>query len=304
MGDHLANQHLYYSGRASFRASLDREDLLVVAINHTAPSLDYLLHVIRYDSTHGTTKHFDSLTIEDGNLVYKGRKITLFSQRDPALIDWKSAGAEYIIESTGKFTTLETARKHLHPNGGGKKVVISAPSKDPAVKTIVVGVNRKEYKTDMDVISNASCTTNCLAPLAKVLEQSFGIEYGMMTTVSSALVEFGPELVADPHLIHRYTPRPLLSIFLMATARRAAVSVRWVAFVCERKDELGADLCSRFRCSPRLFYHYPFSSPFFPSTGRGVGSNIIPTTTGAASAVQLVLPELAGKFTGERSSSF
>jgi len=119
----------------------------VVTINHTAPSLDYLLHVIRYDSTHGTSRHFSDLSIEDGFLVYKGRKITLFSQQDPTLIDWKSAGAEYIIESTGKFTTLETARKHLHPNGG-KTVVISAPNKDPRVKTIVVGVNRKEYKTD------------------------------------------------------------------------------------------------------------------------------------------------------------
>ncbi|ORY88416.1 putative glyceraldehyde 3-phosphate dehydrogenase [Leucosporidium creatinivorum] len=222
-------------GRASFRASLDREDLLVVAINHTAPSLDYLLHVIRYDSTHGTCRHSQDLSIEDDHLVYKGRKITLFSQRDPTLIDWKSAGAEYIIESTGKFTTLEGARKHLHPNGGGKKVVISAPSKDPAVKTIVVGVNRKEYKTDMDVISNASCTTNCLAPLAKVLEQSFGIEYGMMTTVHAS--------TSSQHILDGYSKK-----------------------------------------SRRL--------------GRGVGSNIIPTSTGAATAVQLVLPELAGKFTG------
>ena len=112
-----------------------------MAINHTAPSLDYLLHVIKFDSTHGTCRHAPDLSIADGFLVFRGRRIRLFSERNPELIDWKSAGAEYIIESTGKFTTVEGASKHVKSEHGAKKVVISAPSKD--AKTIVVGVNRK-----------------------------------------------------------------------------------------------------------------------------------------------------------------
>ncbi|KAK4047685.1 hypothetical protein OIO90_006114 [Microbotryomycetes sp. JL221] len=218
-------------GRATFRASLEREDLQVVAINHTVPALDYLLHVIRYDSTHGVCKQTQDLSIDGDDLVYKGRRIKLFSERDPTKIDWKSAGAEYIIEATGKMTTVETASKHLH--SGARKVIVSAPSKD--AKTIVVGVNRKDYRPNMDVVSNASCTTNCLAPLAKILHRSFGIEYGMMTTVHAS--------TSSQHVLDSYS----------------------------RKNR-------------RL--------------GRAVASNIIPSTTGAATAVKLVLPELAGKFTG------
>lgn len=161
--------------------------------------------MIRYDSTHGVCKHSAELAIDGNDLVYRGRRIKLFSERDPSNIDWKQAGAEYVIEATGKMTTVESARKHIQ--SGARKVIISAPSKD--AKTIVVGVNRKEYSTDMDVVSNASCTvspmthfaqivarerkltmpllqTNCLAPLAKVLHRSFGIDYGMMTTVHAS----------------------------------------------------------------------------------------------------------------------
>ncbi|KAK4702350.1 hypothetical protein P7C70_g3875, partial [Phenoliferia sp. Uapishka_3] len=227
------------SGRAAFRASLDRTDLQVVAINHTAPTLSYLLHSIRYDSTHGTCPHSEELAIEDGALVFQGRRITLFSERDPSKLDWASVGAEYIIESTGKMLTVESAMQHV--KSGAKKVVISAPSKD--AKTIVVGVNRKDYTKDMQIISNASCTTNCLAPLAKVINKAFGIEWGMMTTASFASLQTVHASTSSQHILDGYSKK-----------------------------------------SRRL--------------GRGVGSNIIPTTTGAATAVQLVLPELAGKFTG------
>lgn len=129
----------------------------VVAINHTAPTLDYLLHVIRYDSTHGTSPHADELSIEDGALLFRGRRIALFSERDPTLIDWSSVGAEYIVESTGKMKTVALGRQHID-SGKAKKVIISAPSKD--AKTFVYGVNHEEYvsNSSQDVVSNASCT--------------------------------------------------------------------------------------------------------------------------------------------------
>ena len=127
------------------------------AINHTAPTLDYLLHVIRYDSTHGTSPHADELSIEDGALLFRGRRIALFSERDPTLIDWSSVGAEYIVESTGKMKTVALGRQHID-SGKAKKVIISAPSKD--AKTFVYGVNHEEYvsNSSQDVVSNASCT--------------------------------------------------------------------------------------------------------------------------------------------------
>lgn len=127
---HLANTRNVNVGRATFRASLEREhdDLVIVAINHTAPSLDYLLHVIKYDSTHGTCRHSKDLSItEDGNLKFRDRKIFLISERDPTKIDWKKLGAEYVIEATGKMLTMESAGKHVA--SGAKKVIISAPSK-------------------------------------------------------------------------------------------------------------------------------------------------------------------------------
>ncbi|GAA6018669.1 hypothetical protein JCM10207_009003 [Rhodosporidiobolus poonsookiae] len=171
-------------GRAAFRASLERKDLQVVAINHTAPSLKYLLHSILWDSTHGPCKHAADLAIDEetNSLVFRGRRIALSSERDPTKLDWAASGAEYVIESTGKMLTVETASQHVQ--AGARKVIISAPSKD--AKTIVVGVNRKEYSPDMTVVSNASCTTNCLAPLAKVLNNAFGIKSGMMTTIHAS----------------------------------------------------------------------------------------------------------------------
>lgn len=144
------------------------------------------LYSIHYDSTHGRLAQAAELTLDEASnsLVFRGRKIALFSERDPLKLDWASVGAEYIVEATGKMLTTPTASQHLR--AGAKKVVISAPAKDAETKTIVVGVNRKEYRPEMQVLSNASCTTNCLAPLAKVLHDEFGIESGMMTTVHAS----------------------------------------------------------------------------------------------------------------------
>lgn len=153
----------------------------VVAINHTAPSLDYLLHVIKYDSTHGTCKHAADLSIDEEHqaLVFRGRRITLFSERDLTKLDWSSAGAEYVIESTGKFLTQETASLHVTA-GKAKKVVLSAPAKDPNVPTIVVGVNRKTYRSDMQVVSNASCTVS-LASAVPAVARRVGRSRRMLT---------------------------------------------------------------------------------------------------------------------------
>ncbi|ORX36207.1 hypothetical protein BD324DRAFT_642450 [Kockovaella imperatae] len=166
------------SGRALFRLCLVRDDIRLVAINHTALSLEHLFNAIRHDSTHGPC-----IAARDLPLEYHGRVIHLFSQRDPHKLDWKLAGAEYIFESTGKMTREAQARVHID-HGGAKKVVISAPSSD--CPNVVFGVNHRTYQTDQDVLSNASCTTNCLAPIALVLHRSFGIETGMMTTVHAS----------------------------------------------------------------------------------------------------------------------
>lgn len=132
---------------------------IVTVINHTAPSLDYLLHSIKYDSTHGYCRHAADLSIsEQGTLVFKGRHIQLVSQRDPADLDWKDLGAEYIIEATGKSTTHELASRHI--KSGAKKVVISAPSKDSP--TIVVGVNRKQYASLLASLWNSFADVHCL----------------------------------------------------------------------------------------------------------------------------------------------
>merc|ERR1712149_160018 len=138
-----------------------------------------MVYMFKYDSTHGT---FDgTVEIADGELVINGKEITVFYCRDPAEIQWGSAGADYVVESTGVFTTTEKASAHL--KGGAKKVIISAPSADAPM--FVMGVNNKEYKSDIPVISNASCTTNCLAPLAKVMHDKYNMIEGLMTTIHS-----------------------------------------------------------------------------------------------------------------------
>ncbi len=164
-------------GRLVFRAAMKRTDVQVVGINDPFISLDYMQYMLKYDSVHGQYK--GEIGEKGDKLVVDGQEIAVFAEMNPQDIDWKSCGAEYIVESTGVFTTTEKASAHF--KGGAKKVVISAPSADAPM--FVMGVNQDKYTTDMNVVSNASCTTNCLAPLAKVLHDEFGIVEGLMTTV-------------------------------------------------------------------------------------------------------------------------
>merc|ERR1712042_149667 len=163
-------------GRLVLRAAVEK-GAQVVAINDPFIPLDYMVYMVKYDSTHGK---FKGEVKEDGKFLYvNGHKITVFNERDPAAINWASAGAEYIVESTGVFTTNDKAI--VHTKGGAKKVIISAPSADAPM--FVMGVNHEKYDKSLTVVSNASCTTNCLAPLAKVINDNFGIIEGLMTTV-------------------------------------------------------------------------------------------------------------------------
>ena len=166
-------------GRLVFRASLDKEGAQVVAINDPFIDLEYMVYMLKYDSIHGRFK--GTIEIKGDKLVVNGNEITVFNCMDPKDIPWASAGAEYVVESTGVFTTTEKASAHL--NGGAKKVVISAPSADAPM--FVMGVNNDKYTKDMTVVSNASCTTNCLAPLTKVINDKFGVVEGLMSTVHS-----------------------------------------------------------------------------------------------------------------------
>jgi len=163
-------------GRLVLRAALIK-GADVVAVNDPFIALDYMVYMFKYDSTHGVYK--GEVKAEGGNLVVDGKVIKVFNEMKPENIQWASAGAEYVVESTGVFTTLATANAHF--KGGAKKVVISAPSADAPM--FVMGVNEDKYSKDMTVVSNASCTTNCLAPIAKVLHDKFGILEGLMTTV-------------------------------------------------------------------------------------------------------------------------
>lgn len=164
-------------GRLVFRASLNRKDVSVVAINDPFIDLDYMVYMLKYDTVHG--RFNGTVEIKNGKLIVNDREISCFTSMDAGEIPWGSAGADYVVESTGVFTTIDTASAHL--KGGAKKVVISAPSADAPM--FVMGVNNKNYTKDMNIVSNASCTTNCLAPLAKVVNDNFGIIEGLMTTV-------------------------------------------------------------------------------------------------------------------------
>lgn len=165
-------------GRMVFRKAILDDKLDVVAVNATYPA-ETLAHLVKYDTVHGK---FDAdVKAGDGELIVNGKSVKLLQSRDPKVLPWKELGVDIVVEATGKFKSKETAGYHIE--AGAKKVVITAPGKDEDV-TIVVGVNEEEYDHDKhDVISNASCTTNCLAPVAKVIDQAFGIESGMMTTV-------------------------------------------------------------------------------------------------------------------------
>ncbi|MDR1703073.1 MAG: type I glyceraldehyde-3-phosphate dehydrogenase [Clostridiales bacterium] len=165
-------------GRLSLRSVLGRDDVEVVAVNDPFTEVDYMEYMLKYDTVHGRCKA--DVSVQDGNLVINGKTIKVFAKKDPAEIPWSEAGAEYILECSGVFTTTEDASKHL--KGGAKKVIISAPAKDDT-KMFVMGVNNKEYTSDMNVVSNASCTTNCLAPLAKVIHDNFGMAEGLMSTI-------------------------------------------------------------------------------------------------------------------------
>lgn len=220
-------------GRLVFRAALARKDIEVVGVNDPFLTEDYAVYMLRYDSIHGKCAAKMEGVENSGYFTVDGKKVAFFKEKDPAAIDWKSCGADYIVESTGVFATTELASAHL--KGGAKKVVISAPAKDKETPTFVCGVNLDKYNKDMVVVSNASCTTNCLAPLAKVINDEFGIVEGLMTTVHST------------------------------TATQKTVDGP------SRKDWRG---------------------------GRAAAGNIIPSSTGAAKACALVIPELKGKLTG------
>jgi glyceraldehyde 3-phosphate dehydrogenase len=163
-------------GRLVFRMSVTREDIDVVAINDLL-DVEHLAYLLKYDSVHG--KFDATVEVKDGHLVVNGKTVRITAERDPRNIKWDALGATIVAECTGIFTTLETAQYHI--DGGAKKVVISAPSNDAPM--FVMGVNHEDAKASDTIVSNASCTTNCLAPLAKVLNDNFGIDEALMTTV-------------------------------------------------------------------------------------------------------------------------
>ena len=216
-------------GRLVFRAALKR-GLDIVAINDLIEP-DYMAYMLKYDTTHG---RFDgTIEVKDGQLVVNGKTIRITAERDPANLKWGDVGVDIVIESTGLFLTRADAEKHIA--AGAKKVVFSAPAKDSDIPTYVMGVNHRKLTADQTIVSNASCTTNCLAPIAKVLNDNFGIVEGLMSTIHAV------------------------------TATQKTVDGP------SAKDWRG---------------------------GRGGFSNIIPSSTGAAKAVGMVLPELKGKLTG------
>lgn len=216
-------------GRNVFRAALGNPDVEIVAVNDLTDAKT-LAHLLKYDSIHGTLNA--EVKAEGGNIVVNGKTIKVLAEREPANLPWGTLGVEVVVESTGRFTDGEKAAAHL--KAGAKKVIISAPAKGEDI-TIVMGVNHDKYDAAKhNVISNASCTTNCLAPFAKVLHENFGIKRGLMTTV------------------HSYTNDQQILDLPHSDLRRA----------------------------------------------RAAAMSIIPTTTGAAKAVSLVLPELKGKLNG------
>jgi glyceraldehyde 3-phosphate dehydrogenase len=216
-------------GRNVLRAALKGSNVEVVAINDLTDA-NMLAHLLKYDTVHGTLQ--EEVKVDGDYLIVGGRKVKVLAERDPANLGWGALGVDVVVESTGRFTKREDAAKHLE--AGAKKVIISAPASNEDI-TIVMGVNEDQYDAaNHHVLSNASCTTNCLAPFAKVLNDNFGIKRGMMTT------------------IHSYT-----------------------------NDQQILDL-------PHKDYR----------RARAAAENMIPTSTGAAKAVSLVLPELKGKLNG------
>ncbi len=219
-------------GRLVFRAAMSQpEKYEVVGVNDPFIGLDYMVYMTKYDTIHG--KFNGEVSIDGSDLVVNGKKVKIYDKMNPEEIPWGVCGADYVVESTGVFTGQDKAE--LHIKAGAKKVVISAPAKDKETPTFVCGVNLDKYTKDMKVVSNASCTTNCLAPLAKVINDNFGIKEGLMTTVHATTAT--QKTVDGPSM----------------------------------KDWRG---------------------------GRAAAGNIIPSSTGAAKACALVIPELNGKLTG------
>ena len=165
-------------GKLALQAALENDEVEVVAVNDPF-SADYMAYMVKYDSMHGRFK--GEIKSEEGKLIVNGKTVNVYNEMDPNNIPWGENGVEYVLECSGVFTTTEKAQAHL--NAGAKKVVISAPSKDAPM--FVMGVNEDKYDPSMNIVSNASCTTNCLAPLAKVINDNFGIKEGLMTTVHS-----------------------------------------------------------------------------------------------------------------------
>ncbi len=166
-------------GKLALQAALENDEVEVVAINDPFIAADYMAYMVKYDSMHGRFK--GEIKSEEGKLIVNGKTLNVYNEMDPNNIPWGENGVEYVLECSGVFTTTEKAQAHL--NAGAKKVVISAPSKDAPM--FVMGVNEDKYDPSMNIVSNASCTTNCLAPLAKVINDNFGIKEGLMTTVHS-----------------------------------------------------------------------------------------------------------------------
>lgn len=166
-------------GRLVARVVLQSDDVELVAVNDPFITTDYMTYMFKYDTVHGIWKKNEITVKDDKTLLFGDKPISVFGMRNPEEIPWGQAGADYVVESTGVFTDKDKAAAHM--KGGAKKVIISAPSANAPM--FVVGVNEKEYKPDIDIVSNASCTTNCLAPLAKVIHDKFGIVEGLMTTV-------------------------------------------------------------------------------------------------------------------------
>ena len=166
-------------GKLTFQAALSKKEVEVVSINDPFITADYMAYMLKYDTVHG---RFDGeISSEEGKLIINGKEIKIYNEMEPKNIPWGKDEVQIVLECSGVFTTIEKANAHLE--GGAKKVIISAPSKDAPM--FVMGVNHREYDTSMNIISNASCTTNCLAPLAKVINDNFGIKDGLMTTVHS-----------------------------------------------------------------------------------------------------------------------
>ena len=171
-------------GRVALRIMVERgsSSYQPCGINLRNADLDYMVYQVKYDSVFRTFQ--GTVERDDRHLIINGKKIRVYSESDAACIPWDDCGAEYIIESTGAYTTMEKAAAHFA--GGAKKVILSAPSKDDVMPTFVMGVNHKSYTPDMDVVSNASCTTNCLAPMTKVIHDTFGIRQALMSTIHAA----------------------------------------------------------------------------------------------------------------------